>query len=70
MHDETEKLWHSVDRRIVQNVQSVKKVQSFKPSPFILPRVAGEDRGGGLERFERIERPELNELLSPEINAQ
>ena len=25
-----------------------KQLESFKPSPLVLPRVAGEDEGGGL----------------------
>ena len=53
---------------MVQNVQPLRSVQAVQtPSPdqvrgrlFILPRVAGEDRGGGLNGAERLNG--LNDL--------
>src|SRR4030095_15465098 len=38
-----------------------KRFQSFRPPPLFLPRVAGEDERGGIERsvaVERLEPPE------------
>src|SRR5262245_3253276 len=33
---------------------SFKRFKSFQPSPYILPRVAGEERAGGLNGAQRL----------------
>jgi hypothetical protein len=54
--------------QIVQVVQTVTEVQNVLPPSLILSRDAGEERGGGLngaQAIERFERLELRSYLAP-----
>ena len=60
-------------RKTVPDVQTVQPLRSVQSPTSFLPRVAGEDEGGGLnrfangsERFERLERfePQLSDYMA------
>ena len=38
----------------MRSFKSFKPFKRFKPPPYILPRVAGEERGGGLNGAQRL----------------
>src|SRR5919109_4106809 len=58
MRRESYRLWRPRSKPCDERVQNVQAVQAVQSPSLVLPRVAGEETGEGLERLKRLERLE------------